>query len=85
MGMQVTTESALHLHIVNLLAYCFTEAFLAYDFGWNAFMHGGVQDLIAVVVLCGALPFAINVTCELQSRSDFLRRVGTRFSLVQQE
>ncbi|BDA40451.1 hypothetical protein COCOBI_01-1040 [Coccomyxa sp. Obi] len=78
--LQVTTESAVHLHMLNLLAYCFMEGFLAYDFGWSAFMHGGVQYLVAVVVLCGALPLAINVTCELQSRRDFLHRIRARCS-----
>ncbi len=85
MSTQVTTESAVHLHIVNLLAYCFAEGFLVYDFGWGAFLHGGVQSLIAVVVLCGAVPLTINVTCELQSRRTFLRHIRGRFSAARQE
>jgi hypothetical protein len=71
---QVTTVSAFHLHMLNLLAYCFVEAFLAHEFGWSAFVRGGLRHLVAVVTLCGVLPLAINATIETQSRRDFLRR-----------
>ena len=71
---QVTTVSAFHLHLLNLLAYCFVEAFLVHEFGWTAFVRGGFRHLLAVVALCGALPLAVNASIEMQSRRDFLRR-----------
>ncbi|BDA40450.1 hypothetical protein COCOBI_01-1030 [Coccomyxa sp. Obi] len=83
--LQVTTESAVHLHLLNLLAYSFVEGFLAHEFGWSAFIRGGARHLIAVILLCGALPLAINVTCEAQSRRDFLRRNRSHCPAAQQE
>ncbi|EIE26863.1 hypothetical protein COCSUDRAFT_83589 [Coccomyxa subellipsoidea C-169] len=71
---QVTTVSAFHLHLLNLLAYCFVEAFLVHEFGWTAFVRGGFRNLLAVVALCGALPLAVNASIEMQSRRDFLRQ-----------
>lgn len=71
---QVTTVSAFHLHLLNLLAYCFVEAFLVHEFGWTAFVRGGFRNLLAVVALCGALPLAVNASIEMQSRRDFLHR-----------
>lgn len=82
---QVTTESAVHLHLLNLLAYGFVEGFLAHEFGRSAFIRGGAQHLIAVTMLCGVLPLAINVTCEAQSRREFLRRNRGRCPAAQQE
>ncbi len=82
---QVTTESAVHLHLLNLLAYGFVEGFLVHEFGRGAFISGGVQHLIAVTLLCGMLPLAINVTCEAQSRREFLRRHRDRCPAAQQE
>lgn len=70
----MTTVSAFHLHLLNLLAYFIVEAFLAHEFGWSAFMHGGLRHLFTMVVLFGALPLAANAACELRSRSSFLAR-----------
>ena len=74
MCVQVTTVSAFHLHLLNLMAYCLVEAFLAHEFGWSAFVRGGFRHLLAVVALCGAVPLVVNATIEMQSRREFLRR-----------
>ncbi|BDA40452.1 hypothetical protein COCOBI_01-1050 [Coccomyxa sp. Obi] len=83
--LQVTTESAVHLHFINLLVYCFVEGFLVHQFGWTTFIHGGLRHMIAVLSLSGALPLGVNVICEVQSRREFLSRIRGWLPHAQQE
>jgi hypothetical protein len=72
MRSQVTCVSAVHLQLLNLLAYFLVEGFLAYEFGRAAVLKNGIGHLFLITSLCGALPLALNSAIEMRSRRAFL-------------
>ena len=74
---QVTSVSALNLHIITLLCYALIEAYAWMEFGSGAITKGGVSYVLLLLLTCTVLPFAANVFGEVKSRRAFLHRQGS--------
>lgn len=83
--LQVTSVSAFHLHALNLFAYVILETYISYEFGLPSSLAGGFGSFLTMFTLCGMVPFAANVCCELLSRKAFLNRCGGAHPVVQRQ
>lgn len=74
---QVTSVSALNLHVINVLCFALIEAYAWMEFGSGAIMKRGVSHVLLLLLTCAVLPFAANVFGEVKSRRAFLHRQGS--------